>query len=355
MTEPGLALPPSLSAASTAPQRHPTRWMQRLADETAQRDARGARASEREPGEEPTAAAPDPGTGVVEETEIELESGPAGVGAGILFVLGLIWLAATMWTAHAAITSSAGAEVALAAAAAALPVVIAASLLAGATAGLLSTGRFAADPSSAVRRLLVGLGAGTVLGGLCAGVILLAYGANSSIAILAITVGAGSAIGGAAAATPRPVFAASIIGTFCMFVLGVVFNVLQPRLIELFGSGDTLASEADAIKTFAYVQSSVGGIAAGLVAFWFLRRHGSRAWPWYLLAGALPGLLLLLSAALTRTGGASLLGIVRNLSEGDRMARDFIDFSLLRNALVVIFVGGIASMIAVGRTMRSAD
>ena len=327
MTEPGLAAPPTESTAGPAPQRHPTRWMQRLADETSR----------------------------AEVSEIELESGPAGVGAGILFVLGLIWLAATMWTAHAAITSSADASVALAAAAAALPGVIAASLLAGATAGLLATGRFAADPSSALRRLVVGLGAGAVLGAVCAGVILFGYGMNASIAMLAITVGAGSALGGAAAATPRPVFAASIVGTFCLFLLGVVFNVFEPRLIDLFGAGETVASKAAATTTFAYVQSAVGGIAAGLVAFWFLRRHGSRAWPWYLLAGALPGLLLLLSAVLTRTGGASLLGIVRSFSEADRLARDFIDFSQLRNALVVIFVGGLASMIAVGRTMRSSD
>jgi hypothetical protein len=351
MTEPGLAAPPTLSTAGLDPQRYPTRWMQRLAEETArepnsEREARAASATEK--------STDDPGTGV-EEAEIELQSGPAGLGAGILFVLGLIWLAATMWTAHAAISSSEDASVALANAAGALPVVIAASLLAGATAGLLATGRFAPDPSGPLRRLLVGLGAGTVLGALCAGVILFGYGANSSIVVLAITVGAGSALGGAAAMTPRPVFAASIVGTFCLFLLGVVFNVLQPRLIELFGAGETLASQAGATTTFAYVQSSVCGIAAGLVAFWFLRRHGSRAWPWYLLAGALPGLLLLLSAALTRTGGASLLGIVRDFSEGDRMARDFIDFSLLRNALVVIFVGGLASMIAVGRTMRSAE
>ena len=333
MTEPGLAASPTPSAAGTVPQRYPTRWMQRLAEETA--------------------ASPESAEA---EAEIELESGPAGVGAGIVFVLGLIWLAATMWTAHASIMGNAGnTAVALGSAAAALPGVIAASLLAGATAGLLATGRFAAEPSGVLRRLLVGLVAGIVLGAVAAGVILFGYGVSSSIALLAITVGAGSALGGAVAATPRPVFAASLVATFGVFVVGVIFNVLQPRLTGVFGAGATVSSQANASQIFAYVQATVGGITAGLIAFWFLRRHGSRAWPWYLLAGALPGMLLLLTEVLTHLGGASLLGIVKGFSEGDRALVEFTDFARLRNAMVVLFVGGIASMIAVGRTMRAVD
>jgi hypothetical protein len=135
----------------------------------------------------------------------------------------------------------------------------------------------------------------------------------------------------------------------------VIFNVLQPWLTKLFGAGTTVSSNANASHIFAYVQSSVSGIVAGLIAFWFLRRHGSRAWPWYLLAGALPGLLLLLTELLTHVGGSSLLGIVKGFSEGDRDLVEFTDFARLRNAMVVLFVGGIASMLAVGRTMRAAE
>jgi hypothetical protein len=325
MTEPDLAAVPRQRTASPIPQRYRTRWMQRLEEETTQS----------------------------EDAAVEVES--AGVGGGIVFTLGLIWLAATMWTAHASITGNAGnTAVALGSAAAALPGVIAASLLAGATAGLLATGRFAAEPSSAVRRALVGLAAGAVLGLIAAGVILFGYGLSSSIALLAITVGAGSALGGAAAAVPRPVFAASLVATFVVFVVGVIFNVLQPRLTDLFGAGSTVSSQANASQIFAYVQAGVSGVAAGLIAFWFLRRHGSRAWPWYLLAGALPGLLLLLTELLTHLGGASLLGVVKSFSEGDRALVEFTDFARLRNALVVLFVGGLASMIAVGRTLRAA-
>jgi hypothetical protein len=325
MTDPGVEAATTPSAAGPVPQREVTRWMQRLA-ETTQSDT-------------------------VDDLD---EPRPVALGAGILFVLGLIWLAATMWTAHASIVGNAfDPAVALGSAATALPVVIAASLLAGATAGLLATGRFAADPSSAVRRLLVGLAAGAILGVVSAGVILFGYGVHPSIALLAATVGAGAALGGAAAATPRPVFAAGIVGTFTVFALGLIFTVLQPWLTKLFGAGETIPSQAAAGRTFGYVQSAVSGLVAGLVVFWFLRRHGSRAWPWYLLAGALPGLLLLLTEALTQTGGASLLSIVKGLSEGDRAAVDFLDLSRLRNAFVVLFASGLTSMIAVGRTMRS--
>ena len=66
----------------------------------------------------------------------------------------LIWLAATMWGAHASIVGNAAdAAVALGAAASSLPVVVAASLLAGAAAGLAVAGRFAAGPRRPLRRL----------------------------------------------------------------------------------------------------------------------------------------------------------------------------------------------------------
>ncbi len=365
MTEPGLAAPANPSTAEPSPLRETTRWMQRLAEETAKREERAPASPSREREERAPASpavaskrdavASPAETAAQPDAALAIEEPVAGVGAGILFVLGLLWLAATMWSAHAAIVSnSTDPLVALGSAAAALPSVIAASLLAGATAGLLGAGRFAADPATPVRRLLIGFGGGAILGVVAAGMIMFGYGINSSVSVLAITVGAGSAIGGAAAALPRPVFAAGLVATFTLFVLGVIFNVLQPWLTGLFGAGDTISSQGDASRTFAYVQSGVGGIAAGLVAFWFLRRHGSRAWPWYLLAGVLPGALLLLTEALTHLGGASLLGIVKSFSVYDQAVIDNTDFARLRNAMVVVFVGGIAAMIAVGRTLRAA-
>jgi len=313
MTEPHLAAP-------SAPQRPVTRWMQRLPEETST-DHRDV-------------AAP-----------------PAGLGSGVLLALGLLWLAITMWTAHASILGNSGdPAVALGSAAGALPGVIAASLLAGGTAGLALIGRFGRSGGT-VRRLLVGLAAGSVCGLVAAGAILYGYGANSSIAVLAVTVGIAGAVGGASAALPSPVFAAGIVATLVVFLAGVLFNLVQPQLTNLFDTGNTLQSQASASEVFAYTQSAVSGLLAGIAGYWYLRRRDERPWPWYLLAGALPGLLLLATEALTHLGGSSLFGIVKGFSAWDRAMVEFTDFARFRNALVVLFVGGLTAMIAVGRTL----
>jgi hypothetical protein len=333
MTEPHLAAP-------SAPQRSVTGWMHRLAEET-------------------------------KPTSTDVAAPPAGLGSGVLLALGLLWLAITMWTAHASILGNSGdPAVALGSAAGALPGVIAASLLAGGTAGLALVGRLGRSggplrllgrsggpvrllgrSGGPLRRLLVGLAAGSVCGLLAAGAILYGYGANSSIAVLAVTVGIAGAVGGAAAALPSPVFAAGIVATLVVFLAGVLFNLVQPQLTNLLDLGNTLQSQASASEVFAYTQSAVSGLLAGVAGYWYLRRRDERPWPWYLLAGALPGLLMLATEALTHLGGSSLFGIVKGFSAWDRAMIEFTDFARFRNALVVLFVGGLAAMIAVGRTL----
>ena len=315
MTEPRLAAP-------SASQRSVTRWMQKVLDES---------------------------TSTTSPSDVA--SPPARLNSVVLLALGLCWLVITMWTAHASILGNASdAAVALGSAAGALPGVIAASLLAGGAAGLAAGDRFSRS-GGPVRRLIVGLAAGAVCGLLAAGAILYGYGANSSIAVLAVTVGIAAVVGGAAAALPPPVFAAGIVATLVVFVTGVLFNLAQPWLTNLFDQGDTLESQATASELFAYTQSAVSGILAGLAGYWYLRRRDERPWPWYLLAGALPGLLMLTTEALTHLGGSSLFGIVKGFSAWDRAMVEFTDFARFRNALVVLFVGGLAAMIAVGRTL----
>jgi hypothetical protein len=80
-----------------------------------------------------------------------------------------------------------------------------------------------------------------------------------------------------------------------------------------------------------------------------------RSWPWYLLAGALPGLVLLIGYVVTRIGGAALLQLVSDFSPGDRFVVGYGNNARLSNALVVGFVGGIVAMIAVGRTLRRPE
>ena len=147
--------------------------------------------------------------------------------------------------------------------------------------------------------------------------------------------------------------AAELVGTFGALVLSVAIGLLQARLVDLSGANDT-ATRAGASVTVAYVQALVCGVVAGLLAFWSLRGQGSRAWPWYLVAGVLPGLAMLVTELLTRTGGGPLLDLVRSLSDEDAAAISVINFARLRSAMLIFFVGGLATVIAIGRTMRAA-
>ena len=265
-----------------------------------------------------------------------------------------------MWTAHASIIGNAGdAAVALGAAAAALPGVIAAQPARRRHGGPASaTGRFA---RRAVRRAAAAAGrarrgrrsrrAGRRRDPVRVRRELLHRAARRSRSAPA------RPLGGAAAATPaaglrrqpgRPPSACSSSAwssTCC-----------SRGSTTLLGAGDTLASQANASQTFAYVQSE--------------RRRASR--PGWSPSGSCaatapapgrgtcsparcPACCCCSPRCSPVLGGASLLGIVRDFSEGDRALVEFTDFARLRNALVVLFVGGIASMIAVGRTMRAAD
>ena len=355
MTEPGLAAP---AAARTAPRDNPgrlppsppqrptSRWMQRLAEHTSPTPTdSGATAG----------AAADDGDGDVARVEVDSQRSRP-VGSGILLVLGLLWLAATMWAAHAAIAGNAvDAAIVISSAALALPGIIAASLLAGAAAGLAAAVRRATHRAVG-RRALVGLAAGASCGVTAAGVILFAYGANSSVALLAITVGVAGLLGGAAAVLPPPVLAAAIAATLGVFVIGVTLNLFQSPLKSLLGAGDTVASQASAARLFSSAAAVVGGLVAGLVAFIYLRRRGpAQKWPSYLIAGSAAGLLALVAEGLTQLGGSRLLSLVGNLSTADRAVLDYLIEARMERALIVGFVGGITAMIAVGRTLRRPD
>jgi len=267
--------------------------------------------------------------------------------------VGLVWLAATFVTAHASVVGNSDVyPVALGAAAFALPNLVAAALVAGAAVGTAVTSwiRWADRPG---RRLILGLGGGIVLGAVCAGLVVFGYGTSGGVTGLAVTVALAAVLGGAANAGPPPVLAAGLLGTIAALLLGLIAGFAQPDLVNLFGGDRGLDAQVNATYTVAYLVGAVAGVVAGGASFWLLRRYGSRAWPWYLLAGVLPGVLLLVAEMTTRIGGAGLLNLVRSLSEGDRLTVDIASFARLRNAMIVTFVGGLTAMLAVGRTLRA--
>ena len=104
----------------------------------------------------------------------------------------------------------------------------------------------------------------------------------------------------------------------------------------------------------------MSGLAAGLVAFGSLRRAGRRTdgvdvrWPLYALAGAGPGLLLIIAEVLARTAGARVLDLAGRISDLELTAQGMLSGSRLNNALIVLFVGAVTGIIAIGRTMGPA-
>jgi hypothetical protein len=284
----------------------------------------------------------------------------ASQGSFVL-LLALLWLASMMWIAHAEIGANARFPVlALAAAAQALPALISASMIAGMATGLVAVG-YLAPERGAGRRSAVCVPAGALVGLLGGGLIVVAYGATSSIIAIAATVGLSSLVGSLAAIPGRPaVLRAGIGATLSVFLVGVLLGHFQSPIKSLFGEGASVESLLAAATRFFYLASAVGGITAGVVAFIVLRRRGPQpvGWPAYLLGGAAPGLVQLVAWVFTMVGGARLLGAVSGLSAADRGARSYLDQAGLNNALIVGFLGGIVALIAFGRTLgpaRSVD
>jgi hypothetical protein len=265
----------------------------------------------------------------------DTDAEPVATGALTQLYFGLVWLATTTYTAHATITGS-GETVSgvLGAAVAALPGVVAATLVTGASIGAVAGPHL----RSAGGRLLAGLALGTLFGLAAAVGIRLAYGGGASIIGLAITVGAASVVGGALAVLPGEVLNAGLWGTTWVFFAGVVFGVLQPNLVKLLGSGEA------ANTRFVLGQSLLTGLAAALCTLRFLRVERNRVL-WYLVGGALPGLVLLGAEWLTRAGGSSVAQLVHGFRTESPALVEVSDPARQRHALIVLAVGGLIALL----------
>jgi hypothetical protein len=274
------------------------------------------------------------------------------------FALG--WLAITLWSAHVAISDApqTGA-LALTQAALALPDVIAASLLAGGAAGLavveLLAGRF-----SAVRRTWVrygtGAASGLAIGALAAVLVVIAYGTGNSILVLALAVAVAAMLGGALAGpSPSAVVGAGFAGTLAWFGVGVLQGLFHGRLVRVFG-GSSAASEFAASTRLSFAVSLIGGLIAGLVAYLYLRRrYSGRRYQVYVMAGAAPGLLILLADLITLVGGAQLLGLAGSVSDSDHAALRYLQDSRINHALLLLFAGALTAVLAYGRTLKPSQ
>ncbi|MGC4805044.1 hypothetical protein [Micromonospora sp. DT233] len=288
-------------------------------------------------------------------------------GAVVLAALAVGWLAAMLWSTRAAITSAEAGVTAISLSAFALPGVISAALVAGAAVALAATNLLARRGiDRATLRFVVAVGAGLLVGLVAALVINLTYFDNSTTNVIAGSAAAAAIIGGAVAgAGSSRVAGAVVTAALGTLIFVVAFSRARDPLSGLFGAGDTQESLISAAKWVSRTESLLAGLLAGLLAFGYLtwarrraRRYDPAAqsprWPGYLLAGAGPGLLLLLAEIIIRVGGRSLLDLAGALSEADAVAQTSLGTSRIDNGIWVLFVGALTALIAFGRTLGPA-
>jgi hypothetical protein len=263
--------------------------------------------------------------------------------------LGLLWLGTSAWIARASYTGGeVGLDGAVGDAIGSLPSTVAATMFTSATVASAVCVRF----SKPLVRLLVGLGAGVAFGLLAAVGTRFGYGEGSSITALALVVGAAAVVGGLAGVLPHGVLEAALWATTWVLFAGVIFAVLAPQLVTLFGGGDEAAPAAQqsAQGLAAFTQSAVTGLLAGLHGSIFLR-SARCAWGWYPVAGAFGGALLLAAEYLTRLGGAA---IVDTLADGSTVV-SLSDAARVRHALIVLVVGALMGLVRARRSTPEYD
>jgi hypothetical protein len=303
----------------------------------------------------PDSPAEEPGDDA-DGTRVRISSRPTGAGrttvipapgAALLALLALAWFGAKLWVLQREISTSVTEAVALASTAISLPTVVSASLVAGASSGLVAVNLIARagwKPAASTRwagALVISI----VVGLLGAVGVIVGYDGPGS-RVLAATIAAAAVVGGAMAGLrPNSVVAAVLAGSLAVFAVQFVLNFLG----------------ADQVSGSSVLAALVAGVAAGLVPFVYLRRvtrresteSGPLRWPLYMATGAGVGVALLVTEVITRVGGAQVLDAVASLSDFDRAYRQNVDADRLTYALIVLFVGALVTTIAFGRTLPS--
>lgn len=286
------------------------------------------------------------------------ERPPSGL---LLAFFGLAWMAGLLWSARQTITGVGDAETEVTSTAYALPGAISASLVGGASVALLVLTLLGRRRTlGTTTRFAVSIGTGLVLGLLGALVIISINTSGWVYAVVGGTIAAAATIGGALGGVRVPrVTAAVCWAAIGVFAVGFLINVLP--VYRLFASGDS-AAQVGGASWFGFLQAVVSGLTAAVISYLYLRRARRFSagedvrWPWYALAGAGPGLLLVLAEGLARTGGARVIHLAGQVSELERSVQTTLSGSRLNSAMITLFVGALAAIILIGRTLGpSAD
>jgi hypothetical protein len=183
----------------------------------------------------------------------------------------------------------------------------------------------------------------------------LAYGSDSSITVLAITVGLASVVGGAFAVLPNEVLESGLWAVSWVFFAFVILGVLQPNLVKWLGGGPTAdpVAQDTANTRLLYLIPIAAGLFAGMHAYRSLRIDGGSAF-WYVVTGALPGLMLLASEALSTFGGASLAELVHGFSVDATQLPDLSSWPRVRDGLLVLGAATLVSLLGGLRAIQVA-
>jgi len=269
---------------------------------------------------------------VADDTIAETETRRESTGTAQELFLGLLWLGTTFYVAYATLSKAPAPGGVLGAAREAMPDLILASLVTGASLGAAAGSRYRGPGG----RLFAGLGIGFAFGMVAALAMRMVYGAEQHITVLAVTVGVATVVGGAFAILPAEIVGGGLWAMTWVAFLGVMFPVW------LLSLGD------DSFLADARLQSVLMGLV-GLYALQHLRGE-RRPWFWYPLAGALPGLLLLTAEVLTRFGGSVLTKMFRG-GQSDSSPLLGPSATALRSALIVLAVGAIVCLVVSVRTL----
>jgi hypothetical protein len=271
-------------------------------------------------------------------------------GAGREIYLALVWLGTSVYATHAELKgSSGGLSGVLGSAAAALPGLVAGTMITGLTIGAAVASRY----RNPFARFAVGLGAGVLFGAVTGVGLRFAYGSAESITVLAVVAAAASVAGGILAALPEDIVEAALWAATWVFFAGVIGGVLQPNVTNALGGGptDPAGAQLAAATRFTWGLTILTGIIGGVYAYRNLRNDKPGLLT-FALAGGLPGLVLLVSEGLTRLGGASLERIVH--VGGDALV-PLSDDTRLRNAVVIRGVGAVVAAIGGIRARAAKD
>ena len=206
------------------------------------------------------------------------------LGSGTMqeIYLGLLWLGTSMYTEHMSLKGNGdNLSGALGAAAAALPGVVAATLVT--SAGIANAA--SSNRRTAGGRLVVGLLIGLLFGAVSAAALRYAYGSDKTITSLALAVGAAAVAGGLLAILPSPVLDSALWATTWVFFAGVMFGVLT---LAVPGHGPTVDDPAPFDPKILLGVSVLTGLWGAMHSHRWLRNE-KPAVGWFFVAGARAG------------------------------------------------------------------